>query len=84
MANLGMNDNGGGYAPKMDNSLTKTIADWWNCLTKEELLTYLLNQPDITADHIRHMLANEDCTLAFGVKFSAATCDAVTDFHENK
>ena len=84
MADLGVNANGSDYAPKMDNNLTKTITEWWNGLSKEEILTYILNQPDITADHIRHMLANEDCTLAFGIKFSTATCDAVTDFHEGK
>lgn len=82
MANLGVSENGAGYAPKMDKTLTDAVSGWWNGLSKEELLTYILNQPDISADHIRHMLANEDCTLEFGIKFSAATCDAVTDFHE--
>lgn len=82
MANLGLFENGSGYAPKMDNNMTNTITEWWNNLSKEELLNYLLNQPNITAEHIRHMLANEDCTLTFGISFSVNTCEAVTDFHE--
>lgn len=75
--------NGGGYAPKMDTAVTKAISDWWNNLSKEELLAYLAEQPQVTADNIRNMLANEDCTLAFGMTFSAATCQAVTDFYSD-
>lgn len=73
--------NGGGYAPKMDTATTKAISDWWNNLSKAELLEYLAEQPAVTADNIRNMLANENCTLAFGITFSAATMQAVTDFY---
>lgn len=76
--------NSGGYIPKMDNALATAINDWWINLTKEELLGYIKDQPDVTADVIRNMLANENCVLSFGVAFSAATKAAVTDFCNNQ
>lgn len=83
------NDNGGvqnsgGYVPKMDNALTAAIKQWWESLTKEEILKYLQDQPNITAEVLRNMLANENCVLSFGVSFSAAMQSAVTDFCDDK
>lgn len=77
-------NNGGGYAPKMDNALTKAIADWWQGLSKDEILEYLREQPDVTADILRNMLANENCKLSFGVSFSAATHQSVADFYKEE
>lgn len=76
--------NSGGYAPKMDNSLGAAVAAWWGGLTKDELLDYLRDQPDVTADVLRNMLANENCVLSFGLSFSTATQDAVTNFCNDK
>ena len=56
MANLNITTDGQQYATKMDNVLRRVVAEWWDSLSKEELLTYLLEQPSITADHIRHAL----------------------------
>lgn len=72
--------NNSGYAPKMDKTFTSAVKSWWESLTKEELLDYLRDQPAMTADVIRNMLANEQCVLAFGVKFSTSSQDAITDF----
>lgn len=68
------------YATKMDDAATAAIKSWWEGLTKEELLSYLLDQPTITADNIRSMLANEECKLEFGMAFSTATMNAITAF----
>lgn len=76
--------NSGGYAPKMDKVLTDAVQNWWKNLTKEEILMYLAEQPDITADILRNMLANEQCTMLMGVAFSMATLDAVADFNKTK
>ena len=72
---------GSGYAPKMDKVLTNAMKDWYNNLSKEELLAYLADQPTVTADTIRQMLSGMDCVLTFDVRFSANTNDAITDFH---
>lgn len=84
MANLNITTDGQQYATKMDNVLRRVVAEWWDSLTKEELLTYLLEQPSITADHIRHMLSNENCMLSFGVNYSMSTRDANADFHTDE
>lgn len=69
------------YAVKMDQAFSQTIRDWWLGLSKEELLEYFSEQPDITADVLREMISTLDCTLAFDVRFSASSHNAVTDFH---
>ena len=81
-SNAIIQNNGGGYAPKMDQALTKAVSDWWNSLDKNEILDYLRDQPDVTADILRNMLANENCKLSFGISFSAATHQSVTDFYK--
>lgn len=72
------------YATKMDKTLTEAVQAWWKGLSKEDLLNYMYEMPDITADHIRSMLSNEQCNLLFGVAFSLATLDAQADFHTSK
>lgn len=71
----------GGYAQKMNAVASKAFSEWWNSLTKEEILEYLLEQPTVTADNLRGMLANEQGMLAFDIQFSVASLEATTDFH---
>lgn len=75
---------GEGYAPKMDMGMSECIAQWWKGLSKAELLNYIAEQPNITADDIRRILANESTVLEFGVQFATNTGDAVTNFYEDK
>lgn len=76
-------NNGRNYVSKMDNAMTKAMTDWWNNLTKDELLAYISEQPTMTADVIRAMMGNMNCVLAFDIRYSAADSNAVTDFHTN-
>lgn len=76
-----MADNVVNYESKMNNALSEAIADWWKSLTKEELLDYLREQPAITADVLRALIANNDSVLAFDIRFATAPMVAVTDFH---
>lgn len=71
-----------GYAVKMDDMVTKTIHEWWSNLSKEELLEYIAEQPTMTADVIRNMMANMNCVMAFDIRYATASSEAVTDFHE--
>lgn len=85
MSNVSVNkQDGAGYAPKMDMALSQTVGDWWKGLTKIELLQYIHDQPGVTADDIRRMLANEGVTLEFGLKFSASSTDVVTNFYSEE
>ena len=72
-----------GYAPKMDEVVSKAMKDWWTNLTKDELLKYLADQPNVTADVLREMMAGTNCVLAFDIRFSTNTTSASTDFHTN-
>lgn len=81
--NFTVTPNGENYITKMDDYLKSVMNEWWKSLSKEEILTYLLQQPSITADHLRSMLANEQCMMMFEVKFAVANGDATANFHTN-
>lgn len=72
---------GASYATKLDSAASEMYAKWWNSLTKDEILAYLADQPTVTADNLRQMLANEQATLNIGTAFSVSNLNAVTDFH---
>lgn len=84
MSNLQINTDGSQYADKMDNMLKETVTQWWDGLSKEELLAYIAEQPSITADHIRTMFANEQVKLKFEVNFLVAAREASADFHSTQ
>lgn len=71
----------GAYDSKMNQVLTEAITSWWSGLSKEELLQYLQEQPAVTADMLRSMLANEQVTMGLGVQFSVNNLCATADFH---
>lgn len=72
---------GSGYRQKMDTIAQEAFSKWWNGLTKQELLDYIAEQPSLTADVLRQMLADEQAVLSFGMSFHVANNQAVTDFH---
>jgi hypothetical protein len=74
-------NNNEGYSPKMDMAVTRAVNDWWNSLSKEELLHYIAEQPTMTADAIRKMMGNMNCVLAFDIKYATRSSEAVADFH---
>lgn len=82
MAN--MNITGSGYAEKMNNIASQALAEWWKSLSKEEILKYLSDQPQITADVLRQLIGNSNSVLSFDLRFDSASNQAVTDFHLDK
>ena len=76
-----VNQDGTVYADKMNEAMTQAVMNWWKGLSKEEILCYIAEQPTITADHLRTMMANSEATLAFDIKFSTSSKVAATDFH---
>ncbi len=68
------------YAKKMNEAMTQAANNWWNSLTKEELLAYLQDSPEITADVLRTMLRNEQATLSIGSSFNTVTRTASASF----
>lgn len=69
------------YESKLDQIMAQSMQTWWESLSKEELLTYMMEQPQITADFIRQMMANENCVMGIGVKFSMNAKDAKANLH---
>lgn len=67
------------YSQKLNEALTAQLTAWWEGLSKEELLAYLAEQEDLTADGIREMLAAVNVNLDFGVDFSLANKTATVD-----
>lgn len=69
------------YAEKLNKTLTEAYQKWWNDLTKEEILSYLLHQESITADLLRKMLSDEACVLNLTTTFAVNQLTATTDFN---
>ncbi len=80
MANVSFSEISGDYAEKMNSVLTDAFNNWWNSLTKEELLDWMMGQQSITADTIRDLFKNECCNLKIGAHFSLEQGRAVADF----
>lgn len=72
---------GSSYAIKMDDIMTKSMNEWWEGLSKEELLKYIEEQEAITADHIRTMMKSVNGVLAFDVRYGLSGSMAAVDFH---
>lgn len=68
------------YAKKMNEALTEAANKWWSDLTKEEILAYLQDSPEITADVLRTMLYNEQAVLSIGSNFNTVTKTASASF----
>ena len=75
-----MAGNGNTYATKLDEAMKKSTSAWFDGLTKVELLQFLQDRPDISADDLRGMLRRENVTLGFGVQFTVSDGNAVADF----
>lgn len=72
------------YESKLNQAVSATMREWWDGLSKEDLLTYMAEQPQITADFIRQMLANENCVLGIGMMFSVTAKEARSNFHADQ
>lgn len=72
--------NGTSYAPKLDKAMQESMNAWFNKLSKPELLQFLMDREDVTADHLRDMLKHEKVVLGFGLQYSVAEDKARADF----
>lgn len=77
------NENGSSYAPKLDESLKQAVGQWFDKLSKAELLQFLHDREDLTADMIRDMLRHEQVVLGFGLQYFVNDNKAQADFGDN-
>lgn len=71
------------YSEKMDVSATEQFRGWWESLTKQELLAYLADSPEVTADTIRDFFKNSGVVLSFSVSFDSVSKQAHATFFES-
>lgn len=71
------------FESKLNDFMTQAAANWWNNLTKQELLDYLAAQENLTADDIRTMFSTMNSNLTFDIDFSTASSRAKVDFGGN-
>lgn len=76
-------ENGSTYAPKLDEAMRKATTEWFDKLSKPELLQFLADRDDLTADMIRDMLKHEQVVLGFGIQYDLAGGKAQADFGAN-
>lgn len=72
--------NGTTYAPKLDKAMQDATQTWFDKMTKPELLQFIMDREDVTADMIRDMLKHEKVVLGFGVQYAVAEGKAQADF----
>ena len=77
-----MADTGSSYTAKLDESMKKATETWFKNLSKVELLQFMQDRPDLTADAIRGMLEREHVVFGFGIQYDVANNTAVADFGE--
>ena len=65
---------------KLDESLTQQYAQWWNGLTKKELLEFIEHTPTFTAEMIREIFANTSLRLASLTSFDTKSLQIQSDF----
>lgn len=72
--------NGTTYAAKLDKAMQESMQGWFSKLSKPEILQFLMDREDITADVLREMLKHEKVVLGFGLQYSVAEDKAKADF----
>lgn len=70
------------YTQKINEQLTIAFTNWWNNLTKDEILDYLRNQPTVTADSLRSLMSETNTQLVFNACFDTNDNSASIDFNE--
>ena len=77
-----MENNNVQYAEKMNAGATEHLRNWWDNLTKTELLAYLADSPEVTADTLRNFFKNSGTTLTLSLSFDVASKEASATFFE--
>lgn len=72
------------YEAKMNAGATEQLCNWWDNLTKTELLAYLADSPEVTADTLREFFKNSNTTLSISLSFDIVTKEARATFFERK
>lgn len=68
------------FESKLNNMMKETMMNWWNNLSKQELLDYIAAQDGITADDIRGLFVNMNSSLEMGIEYNPIDNSTIVDF----
>ncbi len=68
------------YVASMNGGLTTSVNDWWEGLSKDNLLAFLQDNPEVSADMLRAMIAYANVTLTFNVTFNSTEKKSSVEF----
>ena len=71
----------GNYRERLNALITKTTNDWFNSMSKEDLLDFLRETETITADFLRTILRNEGVVIMGGYSFATAEERSTVNFN---
>jgi len=80
MSNISSTDN---YKERLDRKCSELIDEWWNTLSKDDLLEFIRDTKSITADQLRVLFKNENVQIRANFLFMTATNQAQLDFNGN-
>lgn len=70
------------YSEQLDKTLRDSVSNWWQQLSKEDLLQLIADRPQITADMIRDMFSTYNLTLGFAVQYNSNLSTATAQFED--
>lgn len=80
-ANLTNNATNENYQQRLDRQISTLIDQWWNNLSKDDLLEFLRDNKNITADMLRALFKEQNVVLYSDLAFSTRTNKAQVDFN---
>ena len=69
------------YQERLDRQVSSLLADWWNGLTKQDLLEFIRDNKSITADMLRSLFKEQGVVICSGLAYSTETNKAQIDFN---
>lgn len=65
---------------RLDDSLTKQYSEWWNSLSKEEILDFIAHNPTFTAEMLREIFAQTQVNINALLTFDSRSLQTHADF----
>lgn len=69
------------YLQKLNAALTEVQSNWWNSLSKEELLDFIRDNEHITADLLRSIFATQELVIVGKTSFNTDSAETAIDFN---
>ena len=81
MSNLNTEPSNENYQQRLDRQVSTLIDEWWNGLSKGDLLEFIRDNKAITADMLRSLFREQNVVIYSDLTFSTNTNKAQVDFN---